>query len=297
MPTTGEAAVADAPNLLPGTPALFCYRRWEKLLPELAMRYKAAVPYPHIHLVNLFNEDVIVKIAEEFPKPHETEWTHYNHLNEKKLGNPKRDEFPRHIGELVDELNSSRFVEFLSRLTGIPGLLPDAMLEGGGMHQITRGGFLNIHADFSKHHYHHNWRRRCNLLIYLNKNWNPEWGGALELWDKTMTNCVEKIVPEYNHAVIFNTDAHSFHGHPDRLSCPPDVYRRSLALYYYTEDNDHKSVSRSTDYRPRPCDSKLKSTLIWLDKQALHLYSRAKVKFGFSDRLFSRVVRFLARDK
>jgi hypothetical protein len=297
MPTTAKTAAAHSPNQRPGVRALFPYERWAKLLPDLAVRYKTAAPYPHIHLGNLLDEDVIAAAAEEFPKPHETEWTQYHHFNEKKLGNTKREQFPRHIGQLVDELNSTRFVEFLSRLTGIPELLPDPMLEGGGMHQITSGGFLNIHADFSHHHYHPNWRRRCNLLIYLNRGWHPDWGGALELWDKTMTNCVRKILPEYNHAVIFNTDTHSFHGHPDPLGCPSDVYRRSLALYYYTVDDDSTFVSRSTDYRSRPSDSKLKATLIWLDKQALHLYSRAKVRLGFSDRLFSRAIQFFARDE
>jgi hypothetical protein len=67
---------AHAPNPLPGTPALFPYQRWEKLLPELAVQHKAAVPYPHIHLVNLLDEDVIANITEEFLRPHETEWTH-----------------------------------------------------------------------------------------------------------------------------------------------------------------------------------------------------------------------------
>src|SRR5215471_16759426 len=202
MAITGEAGVAHSPNPLPPTRTLFPYRRWQTLLPELAVQYKAAAPYPHIRLVHFLDEEVVAKIAEEFPKPQEAKWTHYSHFNEKKLGNPNRAEFPRNIGELIDELNSSSFADFLSKLTGIPRLLPDPMLEGGGMHQITRGGFLNIHADFSKHHYHLNWRRRCNLLIYLNKNWNPEWGGALELWDKTMSNCVQRVDPEYNHALI-----------------------------------------------------------------------------------------------
>jgi hypothetical protein len=68
---------------------------------------------------------------------------------------------------VADELNSPEFVEWLSELTGIPGLIADTDLEGGGLHQSGRGGFLNIHADFTMHHYHKHWRRRVNLILYL----------------------------------------------------------------------------------------------------------------------------------
>ena len=59
-------------------------------------------------------------------------------------------------------------------------------LEGGGLHQSPAGGFLNIHADFTVHPHHRNWQRRANLLLYLNDDWKPEYGGDLELWTKDM---------------------------------------------------------------------------------------------------------------
>src|SRR5207253_7370897 len=86
----------------------------------------------------------------------------------------------------VQELNSPDFVSWLCDLTGIPGLMPDPSLEGGGLHQSARGGFLNIHTDFSMHHYHKNWRRRVNLILYLNKGWQEAWGGAIEFWETSM---------------------------------------------------------------------------------------------------------------
>ena len=109
-----------------------------------------------------------------------------------KLGFTKRDAFPPALGRLVDELNSPEFVAWLCKLTGIDGLMADPILEGGGLHQSTRGGFLNVHTDFSTHHYHKNWRRRVNLILYLNPEWEEQWGGAIELWDTQMKNCVAK---------------------------------------------------------------------------------------------------------
>src|SRR3546814_4381511 len=49
-----------------------------------------------------------------------------------------------------------------------------------------------------------------------------------------MTACEHKVLPEIGRAVVFNTDSTSYHGHPDPLESPPDVTRRSIALYYYT---------------------------------------------------------------
>ena len=69
------------------------------------------------------------------------------------------------------ELNKEEFVSALSELTGIKGLKPDPSLEGGGLHQTQRGGFLNIHADFTVHPHKRNWRRRVTVLVYLNDDW------------------------------------------------------------------------------------------------------------------------------
>ena len=94
-------------------------------------------------------------------------------------------------------------------------------------------------------------------MIYLNKNWQDSYGGKLELWDKNMQACQVQVAPLFNRAVIFNTDADSFHGHPDPLTTPNDVTRKSIALYYYQAlpiANDN-AESRHTLYVARPNDS------------------------------------------
>ena len=266
---------------------LFPYDRWNSQLPLLSEKYKHANPYPHIVLEGFLEKEAAVQAMNEFPKTHDSSWTQYKHFNENKIGKSKREEFPPLIGKVVDEFNSSRFLEFLSRLSGIPGLIADPLLEGGGMHQTERGGFLNIHADF-RAHYHHPWRRRLNLILYLNDPWEEEWNGALELWDKEMKNCVEKVAPFLNRALVFNTDAYSFHGTPDRLACPEGTARKSLALYYYSPEEIRPKI-KPTRYLARPGD-KWKAPLIWLDNQALHLYSIFKSKFGLTDQFISRIL-------
>ena len=101
--------------------------------------------------------------------------------------------------------------------------MADPMLEGGGLHQSGPGGYLNVHTDFSMHHFHTHWHRRVNLILYLNPGWQEEWGGAIELWERKdgkMARCAAKYPPLLNHALIFTTDERSLHGFPDPLTCP-----------------------------------------------------------------------------
>src|SRR5277367_5313825 len=277
--------------------SVFPYAKWSVRLPALARQYRENNPCPHLLLKDFVDPATALACAEEFPGPTTQAWIHYKHQNENKLGLAKRDMFPQHLGRLTDELNSPEFVNWLSELTGIPNLMSDPGLEGGGLHQSTRGGFLNVHADFSMHHYHKHWRRRVNLILYLNPEWEEAWGGSIELWDTQMKHCVAKYPPFLNHALIFNTNEESLHGFPDPLQCPENASRKSLALYYYTEEHDPQVHGRSTDYRARPTDGVVKSALIWLDKKAVDVYSRAKARFGFSDDFASRILGLFSKDK
>jgi len=263
---------------------------WNKNIIKLSRQYRTNNPVPHIYLTNFFDHAAVANAAAEFPEPDSDAWTHYQHQNENKHGMTKRDLFPTAVGEVSDALNSEQFLKWLSELTGVPNLMADPSLEGGGLHQSGRGGYLNVHTDFSHHHYNKNWKRRINLILYLNEGWQEEWGGAIELWDTKMRHCVAKYPCGFNCALIFNTDDKSFHGFPEPLTCPPGKSRRSLAFYYYTLESGEKSAVRSTNYRARPGDGLKKSILIWLDKQAVDLYSKAKTIFGFSDETISKIL-------
>jgi len=163
------------------------------------------------------------------------------------------------------------------------------------MHQTPSGGHLNIHADFTGHPHHPTWQRRVNVILYLNDGWQEEWGGALELWSADMTRCVDRIPPLFNRVAIFNTDKESFHGLPDPIKCPEGVTRKSLALYYFTEEQEPFLV-RSTEYRARPGDG-VKGVAIWMDKLVLRGYDKIKRRFNLNDKFASRVLGMFARKK
>lgn len=270
---------------------LFPYEKWRKQLPELRAAYVKNTPFPHIAL-DQFVEDALLREAnKEFPSAGSPQWTQYKHFNENKMGQTRRELFPQTLGALIDELQSPEFVGFLSELTGIPNLVADLSLDGGGIHISERGGFLNVHTDFRTHHVHQNWARRANLLVYLNTEWKDEWNGHLELWNSDVSECVKKYAPIFNRAIVFTTDGDSFHGHPTPLNCPVEVARKSIALYYFTVESELKLESTlETNYRPVPTDSAAKAALIWADKQAIRVYSSVKRRLKFSDDTLSKVL-------
>ena len=195
--------------------------------------YASAEPFPHVVMDDFLPEWAAEKILEEFPDIHAMDWSQYEHTHSKKLATNDESKMGDFTRSAIHQLNSGIFLEFLETLSGISGLVADPYLWGGGLHQITRGGFLNIHADFNRHT-RLQLDRRLNLLLYLNKDWKEEYGGHLELWDKTMKRCVQRVLPVFNRAVLFSTTSTSYHGHPVPLTCPDAFSRKSLALYYYT---------------------------------------------------------------
>jgi hypothetical protein len=267
-------------------------------LPQAREQYAAADPFPHIVLDDVLQPAAFKAAMTEFPGIEDPFWKGYLHVNEAKYSNTEADTWSPALREVATALTSQDFLVYLEELTGIHGLLPDWSMDGGGLHQTRRGGHLNIHTDFSTHHQHENWARRINVLLYLNEEWRTEWGGQLELWDKDMSACHQRVAPRGNRMLVFTTSDISYHGHPDGLTCPEDVARRSIALYYFTEEE--KTVRRSTHYRARPEDG-LKRVAIAADRTALDLYDRAKRRLGISDegvhRLLARLDRLRKRSR
>jgi len=219
--------------------------------------YRNATPFPHMIFDEFFDPAILERVLEEFPGENDIDWRKFaDAKNEIKLASRNEQQIGLFTRYLIYSMNSSAFLNFLETLTGISGLLPDPHLWGGGLHQILRGGKLGVHTDFNKYT-HMKLDRRLNVLVYLNRDWQEDWGGHLELWNRDMSSCVRKVSPMFNRIVCFNTTDYSFHGHPDPLGCPPDRSRRSLALYYYSNGRPADEVSgfHDTAFKSRPSDS------------------------------------------
>jgi hypothetical protein len=197
-------------------------------------QYASARPFPHAVIDGLVPDAVLNRVVGEFPAPNER-WRHHDDENQRKYGGGVLElQLGSAIRNVLAEFNSSAFVDFLQTLTGIEeALIPDPHYRGGGLHQIEPGGYLEVHADFNRHPTF-GLDRRINVLLYLNRDWRPEWGGQLELWDASMSRAEQRIEPVFNRTVIFSITDTAFHGHPEALRSPPGHPRRSLAFYYYS---------------------------------------------------------------
>jgi glycosyltransferase involved in cell wall biosynthesis len=214
--------------------------------------YNQAQPFPHIVIDNFLPPSILNGVIDDFKNHNNWGWDNSDYSKDhqvKKFFSPWNNDgdatLPINTKLILNYFNSPDVISMLEKLTGIEGLIADPTLLGGGMHKIESGGKLSIHADSRKHAVTNNYRR-INLLVYLNKDWNKEWGGSLQLWDKDMTTMVQDIQPLFNRVVIFNTGADTYHGHPHPLNTPNGMSRISLALYYYTKetpDTDENNVT------------------------------------------------------
>lgn len=228
--------------------------RLTTLATEYGPQYRSARPFPFTVMDDFLPAPVVQKLVDEFPTPQSGHWDVMENPVEKKLATTDISALPPFTQQVLNQFNSSTFILFLEALTGITGLIPDPHFVGGGLHQITRGGFLKVHADFNRHPLM-NVDRRLNLLLYLNPGWQEEFGGHFELWDRNMERSERRILPTFNRCVVFSTTDHSFHGHPEPLACPEGTTRKSLALYYYTQGRpaaEASAVDHSTLFQLRP---------------------------------------------
>jgi hypothetical protein len=219
--------------------------------------YGTAEPFPHLVLDGIFNPQALRAVLAEWPLPTDASLEHHDDgtYSVKKLGTTWQTNFGSHTHDYLTELAGPRFLQILQHVTGIHGLIGDPYLFGGGLHAISVGGRLAVHVDFNKHPVLR-LDRRLNLLVYLNEDWSEENGGCLELWDHNMKEAVKRMPPVFNRTVLFSTTRISFHGHPEPIVGPRDLWRQSIALYYYSngrpEEEQRDPEEHSTLWQARP---------------------------------------------
>lgn len=220
------------------------YRDLQAIARKERERYATNPPFPNISFPNFFNPEMLEEVLAEFPDLSTGHGHKIDNQGQLKLASKGTGRFGPATKRFVNYLNSEEFINFLQELTSIKEkLIADPEFLGGGLHEIKRGGYLKLHADFNKNSKDED--RRLNILVYLNKNWKDEYGGHFELWDKTLTKCVTKVRPDFNTLALFTTTDYSYHGHPDPLNCPENMSRKSLALYYYSHGRPETEIDQS----------------------------------------------------
>ncbi len=230
----------------------------------LRQQFASAGPFPFVKIDEFLDQAFAKEVAAAYPafEVATKNGRTFQSVNERKKVQVTNVElFPQPVRRLNELLASKEFLSDLSHITGIPRLLADEELVGGGMHITGPGGRLDVHVDFNyiesrKLH------RRLNLLIYLNPTWDEGWGGHIQLWDKDVKTCVQAFTPALNRCVIFETNEISFHG---VVPVTPEAPfpRISFATYYYTLEAPAgwKGVSHSTIFKARP-DERLRAYVL-----------------------------------
>ena len=219
-------------------------------------------PFSHCVIDNFLSEEYSEKLYENFPtlkaNP-DLHWHKYYNPIEVKYACDSLHDFNHVVQSYFYNLSSSIFLNTIKYITNIEDLEVDEYLHGAGVHLHPRRGRLNMHLDYEKHPYSGK-QRRINIILFMNKNWIPSWNGANEFWNDTMTYCVKKNEIKFNRALIFKTNEISWHGLPEPLMCPEEVYRKSLAYYYVSplisKSNNDKNGSNKDGYRTKACFKK-----------------------------------------
>lgn len=216
---------------------------------DLQSEWSQKRPFRYLVMDDFLPLEFAESILASYPQPDPQTWDATTYIHQRKKFTQTQG-FPPPIASFFTLTATEEFRNLISKITGVEKLIDDPELVGGGLHQIMRGGFLDVHVDYNLHP-RTKLYRRLNLLLYMNKDWRPEYRGHLELWDLEAGRQLESIEPVFNRAVIFETNEISYHGHPLPLEAPAPLTRKSLAIYYYTKEHDESVVApeHNTLYR------------------------------------------------
>jgi hypothetical protein len=217
-----------------------------------------AEPFKHVVIEDFFEPSFAEKLLADFPSFDLKLATNEFGLTGRKAVNTNIRTISPVYQELYRLIAAKPFLDLVSRLSGIPDLILDPKMYGGGTHDNQHGQELDPHVDFN-YDEAQKLHRRLNLIVYLNKDWKTEWGGALEIHSnprEPSTNRFTSHDPLFNRCVMFETNERSWHGFP-RIDLPADkrhLTRKSISIYLYTKDRPGEEIApmHGTFYVQRP---------------------------------------------
>lgn len=207
-------------------------------------------------------------------------------IKENKHVAAQMDAFDPLLEEIVYAFQDQRVVEVISSITGLRALQPDSNLYAGGISAMSKGAYLRPHLDNS-HDKDRNRYRVLNLLYYVTPDWQPEYGGSLQLWDDGIRGTPRTFPSLFNSLVIMITTRGSWHSvnevrHDGRRCC--------VSNYYFSAHSpDDHDYFHATSFRGEPgqvpadlamrADNALRTTILKLAGQRVwtnpHVYRRS----------------------
>ena len=218
------------------------FGEWTKDLTNLREKFMNAEPFGNIIIPNFLNSELAELLHKEFPE-NTDDWHFYNNPIEVKYAYDDIKNLPTNLKKIFYLLSTKEVTKIFSTISGIPDIEHDPYLHGAGLHIHPKDGRLHMHLDYEKHPFSQK-ERRLNLILYLSKEWKPEWNGETQLWNKDMSECIVKSPVVFNTAFLFTTNDHSWHGLPEKICCPENVLRKTLAYYYVSPLTSNPDVCK-----------------------------------------------------
>ena len=198
---------------------------------KLRIQYDSHPYYGKIDIPNFLPEEVTeqcsnelenlpLELGKKFTRKGSAMWE-YNNLTDTPIQE-----------QLVNVLHSSEFISWVEKVSGVNRLIPDPHLIGAGYMKSFAGDTLKIHTDFNwveELHLH----RAVSIIIYFNKDWDKEWGGALDFYDFNKQNKVSSTMPAFGNMLMWTYHNLVFHGMERPMTCPDNVSRKGIRIFYY----------------------------------------------------------------
>jgi len=246
-----------------------------------------ADPFKHVVIEHFFEDSFAERLLADFPRFDPTLATNELGMAARKAVNTDISRISPVYRQLYRVIGSRPFLDLVSRLSGITDLILDPKMFGGGTHDNQHGQELDPHVDFN-YDEAQKLHRRLNLIVYLNKEWRTEWGGALEIHSNPRDPAGNRITsydPLFNRCVMFETNERSWHAFP-KINLPEDkrhLSRKSISIYLYTRERPAEEIApmHGTFYVQRPLPRQMAAGYTLTDGDVKNLRWLLKVRDGW----------------
>tara|TARA_X000000368_G_C22872242_1_gene641411 strand:+ start:17 stop:826 length:810 start_codon:yes stop_codon:yes gene_type:complete len=194
-------------------------------------------PFPHVILDNFLSDNFFSNLQITEKEINQSEGKKFSSEFETNKWVSKNTNLPNQIKLIIDALNSNEWINNLSKIAHIENIFSTKVGNSklANYHEMKNNGYLGPHVDHSddpdtgKPHV-------LNLLLYLSKEWDDQWGGSTLLYDKKGKNIIEEIKYKPNRAIIFLHTPYSFHG--VKKITKNNHVRSSIYVDYYANSNN-----------------------------------------------------------